>query len=124
MKLNEIYTDFRGKIMTLTEDMSFPEVTIFTTKAGVARGGCIHSKNDEYTCVIEGEVEYVIGEEKIKLLVGENALIPKNTAHYYTSLTDSIVLEWGATPAEKQTKHIEFRKIVDQINKDCDVGKK
>jgi len=36
------------------------------------------------------------------------------------SLSDSIVMEFGATPEEKKEKHPEFRKIVDEINKDAD----
>lgn len=117
MKLNDIFSDFRGKIMTLTGDMTFPEVTIFTTKAGKARGGCIHTESDEYTCVIEGEVEYIIGDKRIYLSTGQNVLIPKNTPHYYISKTDSIVLEWGANPEEKANKHAQTRKIVDEYNK-------
>jgi len=116
MKLNTIHSDARGAISLLTEDMKYPEVTVFHTKKGFARGGCIHDLSDEYTCVIEGEVEYRIGDKVLKMKDGESAIITRNTPHYYVSLTDSIVLEWGATPAEKQNKHLEFRAIVDEIN--------
>jgi len=116
VKLNTIHTDSRGSISLLTEEMKYPEVTVFHTNEGFARGGCIHELSDEYTCVIEGEVEYRIGDKTLRMKDGESAVIPRNTPHYYASITDSIVLEWGATPAEKQKKHAEFRAIVDAIN--------
>ena len=116
MKLTDIHEDDRGKIMVLTEDMTFPEVTVFTTNAGYARGGCIHNLSNEYTCVIEGTVEYYIDGKKILLNTGDNIFIPRGTPHYYHSVTDSIVMEWGATPDEKKEKHLLTRKIVDEIN--------
>jgi mannose-6-phosphate isomerase-like protein (cupin superfamily) len=116
MKLTDIHEDKRGKIMLLTEDMSYPEITIFTTKAGLARGGCIHNISDEYTCVIEGIVEYDLNGEKTILKTGESLFISRGTPHYYRSLTDSVVMEWGANPKEKQKKHLFTRKIVDAIN--------
>jgi len=116
MKFHEIHKDSRGSINILTEDMALDEVTVFTTRKGFARGGCIHNINDEYTCVVEGEVEYCIGDETQNLKMGESLIIPKGTPHYFVSLTDSIVLEWGASPAEKMEKHAEFRRIVEKIN--------
>ena len=118
MILRELFEDFRGKISLLEGDMTHPEVTIFKTFSGFARGGCIHALHDKYSCVIEGCVEYCIGDKKIRLETGESVVIPQNTPHYYISITDSIVLEWGATPEEKQEKHVEYRKVVDKINKE------
>lgn len=119
MELKKIHADDRGEIYILTGLVVFPEVTCFRTKDGYARGGCIHNINSENICVIEGEIVYVWGENKReKLLVaGESMTIEKGTPHYYFSETDSLVLEWGATPEEKIEKHKEFREIVDNINK-------
>lgn len=116
MKLANIHEDERGKIMILTEDMHFPEVTVFITKAGYARGGCIHNLSDEYTCVIEGTVEYYLDDKKTLLNTGDNIFIRRETPHYYHSITDSIVIEWGATSEEKIEKHLSTRKIVNEIN--------
>jgi len=116
MKLDTIHEDFRGKIASLTEDMKWEEVTIFHTKKDKARGGCIHKINDEYTCVIEGSVKYFIGDEIIYLNTGDSWVIPKDTPHYFISLTDSTILEWGATIEEKKDKHILFREEVNSIN--------
>ena len=60
MNLELIHEDFRGKISRLVEGFkTFPEVTIFETKAGFCRGGCIHRLSDESVVVLEGEIVYV-----------------------------------------------------------------
>ncbi len=116
MRLEEIHADARGKINLLTGDMKLDEITVFTTNAGYARGGCIHEINDEYTVIIEGEVLYCIGDKYSILKKGDSCIIPKLTPHYFLSITDSIVLEWGAIPIEKLKKHAKYRQIVDNIN--------
>lgn len=121
MKLSSIHQDKRGQILSLKSDILHDEeVTIFVTNAGFARGGCIHNLNHEHCCVINGEIEYVIGDEILIMRDGDSVLIPKGTPHYFTSWGSSIVLEWGATVAEKQVKHTEFRQIVDRINDSAD----
>jgi mannose-6-phosphate isomerase-like protein (cupin superfamily) len=117
VKLNLIHQDNRGRILSLISDNFFyPEVTIFETNAGFARGGCVHNINDEYCTVISGQVEYVIGDELHILSDGMSIKIPKGTPHYFISWGYSVVLEWGATVEEKGEKHKEFRQIVDRIN--------
>ena len=117
MKLTKIHKDDRGSIYSIEDDnLGHPEVTIFFTKKNKARGGCIHKKSDEYTCIISGMVEYQIGDKKILLGLGCSTVIPSNTPHYFKSLTDSVVLEWGAKISEKKQKHKKFREIVDRIN--------
>jgi mannose-6-phosphate isomerase-like protein (cupin superfamily) len=117
VKLNLIHRDKRGSILSLISDNFFyPEVTIFETNAGFARGGCIHNLSDEFCTVISGQIEYVIGEELHILTDGMSIKIPKGTPHYFISWGYSVVLEWGATVAEKQEKHTEYRQIVDRIN--------
>src|SRR3990167_7395459 len=117
MKLTKIHEDNRGTISILEEDLQgLSEVTIFHTNAGYARGGCIHYLSQEYNTVIIGDIIYYIGDEKLSMKTGESCIIPKSTSHYFISLTDSIVVEWGATPEEKIEKHIKTRKIVEEIN--------
>lgn len=117
MNLTKINEDIRGEIYSLTGLKQYPEIAILTIGKGYSRGGCIHPIHDEYACIIEGDVKYIIGNKEIALHTGEIICIPKNTPHYLIALTDSVVLEWGADPEEKKNKHLEFRKIVDEINK-------
>lgn len=116
MKLESIQTDDRGSISILTGFQNYPEVTIFTTKSGYARGGCIHNIHDEFVCVIEGSIDYYEGNHKFSLNEGQTIMIPRGTPHYFFSKKNSVVLEWGASPEEKKVKHSEMRKIVDDIN--------
>lgn len=117
MKLDTIHTDGRGSINLLLGDLEeHEEVTIFKTNKGYARGGCIHEKSEEYCCIIEGMVEYVVGSTARICRRGDIVYIPKNTPHYYITLENSVVIEWGANPEEKKEKHLETRKIVDEIN--------
>ena len=119
MEIKKVHSDKRGETHSLTSELlHFPEVAIFYTKKGVARGGCIHPKSIEYLCVIEGEIEYVYGEDmnKITLGPGDSFAIPEKVPHYFLALEDSLVMEWGPPLEEKQEHHEYFRSIVMALN--------
>lgn len=119
MELKTIHSDDRGSINIVTGGFEeYPEATIFVTKAGYARGGCVHNINDEFVCVLEGRIEYFTTELKSPVVMtsGHSTVIRRASPHYFVSVTDSVVMEWGATPEEKKEKHVEYRKIVDEIN--------
>lgn len=120
MKFQTVHEDNRGTVALLTGGLvTVEEVTVFTTKHGYARGGCVHSEHDEHCVVIEGDVWYFVGTDAHSTILkaGDTLLIPKNTPHFFLSITDSVVLEWGATVEEKRCKHLPMRKIVMRINK-------
>lgn len=118
LKLNQIHKDKRGKIYLLKGDLKeHREITVFSTKKGFARGGCIHEFNGEINTVLEGKIRYTIGTKKVLLKKGQSIKIPKKTPHYFIALADSLVVEWGANPEEKIKKYKPFREIVDKINK-------
>lgn len=117
MKLEKIHEDERGEIYILTECFSFlEEATIFVTKNGYARGGCIHRINNEYCTVIEGEALYRVDDTIQQVLEGRTITIPKGSPHYFVSVGDSVILEWGATTVEKKEIDLKMRKIVENIN--------
>lgn len=118
MEMKTIHSDDRGDInLILGSDLcGLDEITIFTTKKGHARGGCIHLNSNEHCCLIAGEVEYFVGDFIFKCKPGDPISIPRNTPHYFVAKTDSVMAEWGASPEEKKNKHLETRKIVDEIN--------
>jgi len=121
LNLKEIHKDYRGEIYLLEGDLKEDkEITIFSTKSGFARGGCIHRINNEHNVVLEGEIRYFIGEKEIIMKKGDSAITPRETAHYFVSLTDSLVIEWGCIPEEKIEKYKPFRDIVDKINQNHD----
>lgn len=121
MNLTKIHEDCRGSIHSLTGDMNLPEVAIMKTVAGLARGGCIHRESCEYLCVIEGKITYhytLPGGSEVSRVMGpgEVICIPPMTPHYMVSDTDSIIMEWGCFPHEKQEKHPEMRRMVVEHN--------
>ena len=119
IEFKEIYDDYRGKIFLLNGFLPDErEVTVFTTKKGYARGGCIHRYNSEYCSVISGTILYYIEDEPVAtvLLTGESIRINRGMQHYFIAISkDTVVMEWGATPMEKITKG-KWRSIVDGIN--------
>lgn len=119
LNLRLIHKDNRGEIYLITGDSlkEHEEITLFTTKKGYARGGCIHNKNDEFCLVLEGSIKYFIGKEYPEMMwKGMSTVIPKAQPHYFIAETDCLVAEWGATPSEKKEKHSQFREIVDAHN--------
>jgi len=117
MELKTIQLDMRGSINVLVGELrKFHEVTVFVTNQDFSRGGCIHPNSDEWCCLIEGSVSYVIGSETKIMNAGDVVCIPKNTPHYFKSLTHSVMLEWGATVEEKQMRDPDMRVLVESMN--------
>ena len=50
-------------------------------------------KHKETIFLMEGEVEALIGSEKVKITAPGKITIPKNTYHKFTAITDTIGLE-------------------------------
>jgi mannose-6-phosphate isomerase-like protein (cupin superfamily) len=125
MEFEHIHEDKRGAIKALTGTELLPaeEVTVFTTNCGNARGGCVHSESSEHICVLAGRIIFVIrgGDETadVEMNAGDSYTIPKNTPHYFYSITDSVVMEWGPKISEKGERDVAFRKIVDTINEEA-----
>lgn len=120
MIFDNIHEDARGFIKAITGGFeTCPELTIMKTNAGFARGGCIHPESKEHLVVIEGVIKYVYGEDqKHKMLqAGQGITIDKNIPHFFLSITDSIVAEWGPQIEEKQGKYQPMRDLVNSINK-------
>ena len=120
MKLKKVHQDKRGEIYTLVVDGPDKEITFLFTKKDFARGGCVHRFNNEYVTVLRGKVRYTVEYAKHKqrniFREGESFVILKESPHWFVSLTDSLVMEWGATLKEKNEKYKPFRDIVDKIN--------
>jgi quercetin dioxygenase-like cupin family protein len=116
LEIKKVHEDERGEIYTIPLEKD-KELTILMTNKGYARGGCVHFKNNENCIVVKGKIQYFKGDTNITLTMGDTVYIPKGTPHFYISETDSILMEWGATLKEKDTKHVPFRNIVLDINK-------
>lgn len=121
LKFKKVHEDERGEIDIIVDDEDWKdlkEITILTTKEGFARGGSIHNLNEETCLVVDGEIEYHMRGFTERLRAGDRTLVPVGIPHYFISLTNSTVIEYGATPEEKKEKDPEIGRIVDQINKE------
>ena len=119
MKFEKIHEDMRGEIALVLDLLpDGRELTLFTTRKGYARGGCIHRKSGESCVVIKGEIKYWIGDkEPVTMMRGDTCYIEAGTPHYFIALTDeTVVMEWGALPEEKKEKYPPSRMLVDRIN--------
>jgi len=119
MELKKIHEDQRGYIYlvkNLLEDNK--EFTFLEIKKGYARGGCLHSK-DENLVVIKGKVRYICGDREKILSQGNAEITPAGEPHAVIALEDSIVSEWGVTTEEKEInrKDDRLKMVVDKINK-------
>jgi len=120
LKFEKIHEDNRGEIYLVLDALrEGRELTLFTTRNGYARGGCIHRKSGESCVVIKGEIKYWIGDNTpIIMSRGDTCYIEAGVPHYFVALTDeTVVMEWGALPEEKKEKYPSSRFIVDIINK-------
>lgn len=118
MELKKIHEDKRGYIY-LVKDLlkDNKEFTFLEIRKGFARGGCLHSK-DEFFSVIKGKIEYIHGDKKEIVSVGQGGKIPVFEPHAFIALEDSIVCEWGITTEEKEMdkKDPKLREIIDKLN--------
>ena len=118
MELRKIHEDQRGFIY-LVKDLleNNKEFTFLEIKKGLARGGCYHTKNENFV-VIKGKVKVICGSKTWEAIQGDSGTFPAFEPHAFEALEDSIVSEWGITTEEKErdVKNPELRKIIDEIN--------
>ncbi|HEC65545.1 MAG TPA: cupin domain-containing protein [bacterium] len=110
MNLRQVSKDERGEIYILTKEGELCNILI--TKAGKARGGCIH-KVDEHLIVLKGEIELFLYNQGKIFKEGECVTIPSTTPHYFKSIIDSVVSESGA----KGEILGKYEPHLDEINK-------
>jgi quercetin dioxygenase-like cupin family protein len=120
MEFIKIHEDKRGYIY-LVKDLlkDNKEFTFLEVKKGFARGGCLHS-NDENFVVVKGKIHYIVGDAEKVVNAGEGEVIPAGKAHAFVGIEDSIVCEWGITSEEKNMdkKDAGLRARVDRINEE------
>ena len=115
MNFNKIHGDDRGEIGVMW-GLGCPEVSIFTTLKGKARGGCLHPESDEYIAVISGSIVLKTPNMDIIMKRGHTELIPRNTPHCFVAIEDCAVMEWGPHAREKGIKDPQMADYVKLIN--------
>lgn len=118
MKLEKIYKDKRGVIYRLMVDGK--EYMVIETKKGYARGGDYH-QSIQHDIVLKGQILWEERDEEDnnigKVMVeGESNIVSPEVPHMYTSLTDSIVLEWLDGSYERKY-YDPYRKKIEALMK-------
>lgn len=117
MNIELIYEDKRGKIYRLS--MESKEYLIIETKAGFARGGDTH-QCAQYETVLKGSIsceEYIDRKDiETTLHEGDSKTIGANIPHMFTSITDSLIIEWLDGNYER-IYYQPYRKRVEELNK-------
>ena len=92
------------------------ECTILEIKKGKALGGCIHNETYEYFYVLKGKLQVTgtIGDGAYS--TGSCGAFNKGVPHMVVALEDTIMIEHGIKPSDKNLKDEQMRKEVDRIN--------
>lgn len=115
MKIQKIHEDSRGAIYRIM--VHNKEYVIIETKKGFTRGGDFH-KSTQHDIVLKGEILWQetfdgVAEAQATLKEGESTSVAAGIPHMYTSITDTIVLEWLEGSFEKQY-YEPYRKIIQE----------
>jgi quercetin dioxygenase-like cupin family protein len=91
------FSDSRGTISDILDNVPVNAVTIITSKKGVSRGNHYHKKSIQYTYIISGRVKYLSrkGAGKVRsaiLPTGGLAISPPGEAHTVLALADTVFL--------------------------------
>lgn len=119
MELKKIHEDERGFIYIVKDLLEGnKEFSFLEIKRGYARGGCMHSKNENFV-VIKGKIRVICGDKELEAHQGDSGTFPAYQPHAFIALEDSIVSEWGITTKEKEEdkKDPKLKKIVEKYNK-------
>lgn len=122
MDITKIHEDERGEMYIIPLDDE-KDLLIYTTNAGYARGGGVHTESDEYFVVIQGDVEVYHGDSWHSYHAGQLGFIPRGTPHMMIAATDCLMMEWGAPRSDKNTFDETLRQKVENINKARNIDK-
>jgi hypothetical protein len=118
-----IHTDKRGSINTITREGGV-EYKLADTKAGYSRGGDFHP-TVQHAILLEGKATWTLklpdGKGGYKLVTKPHELnkdfpIEPMVPHYFTSVTDSLILMWEEGGGFVQQIDPELRKHIDSAN--------
>ncbi len=67
-----------------------------------------HKLEDESFYVLEGEIDFQVGDQKLKAKAGDFVLLPKNIPHHFNLVTDTAKALLMISPAGFETFFLEF----------------
>lgn len=98
--INPAFSDDRGSITDILDDVSINHTGIITSKKGTVRANHYHLKQDQYNYIISGEVKLTLwapDNDKTKkdfiLKEGDIVYIPAMIAHRMEFLEDTLFID-------------------------------
>jgi quercetin dioxygenase-like cupin family protein len=97
------FTDERGKITDIVENVPFDSLTLITSSKGAVRGNHYHRQTTQYTYILEGKCRYYSqkpGEpvEQAIVVKGDLVVSPPLESHAFEALDDSVLLAFCQGP--------------------------
>lgn len=97
VKVAPVWSDARGSITDLLNDVAIRHVGLIGSKAGAVRGNHFHRQADQYAYVVQGRVRYYEREpgrdvDVADLETGDLVCTRAGVAHTLQFLEDSLIL--------------------------------
>ena len=68
----------------------------------------IHSREDESYVIIDGEIDYQVGDQTIRALAGDYVHLPRMVPHTFRLITETVTLLLIITPGGFEKMFLEF----------------
>src|SRR5271154_2543355 len=75
----------------------------------------MHSKEDEINCLLEGEMQFVVGETEYSLRSGDFIFLPKNIPHHFKIQSDTVRYLLQVTPAGLEEMFLELSRPAEHL---------
>ncbi len=75
----------------------------------------MHSKEDEVNYLLEGEMQFVVGETEHSLRADDFIFLPKNVPHHFKIQSDTVKYLLQITPAGLEEMFLELSRPADRL---------
>jgi quercetin dioxygenase-like cupin family protein len=123
LELKPDFTDARGTITDLLNDVPISSVNVVTSLKGAIRGNKYHRRADKYIYLINGTMEWLYREgdnEEVSraiFVTGDFFLVPSGEHHAMRFLEDTVIIQFttesrAGTGYEDDTVRLEHPLII------------
>jgi len=123
LELKPDFTDARGTITDLLNDVPISSVNVVTSLKGAIRGNKYHRRADKYIYLINGTMEWLYREgeneevSRTTFVTGDFFLVPSGEHHAMRFLEDTVIIQFttesrAGTGYEDDTVRLEHPLII------------
>ena len=117
-KLGVSFTDTRGSITDILEEITTNHVGLITFNKGAVRGDHYHKKTTQYDYILEGKIKVQIRKLKKSAPItshiiaqGDLIIIPPGYVHTFTALTESVMIDCANFPLKQDKDTYRVKSI-------------